>query len=54
VKICDRLANVYYSKLHNPSLLNVYKKEHNHFKKELWKVDNREMFEELEGVLLDR
>jgi (p)ppGpp synthase/HD superfamily hydrolase len=49
VKICDRLANVYYSKLHNGSLLNVYRKEHNHFKKELWKVDFQEMFDEMEG-----
>jgi len=51
VKICDRLANVYYSKLHNPTLLNVYKKEHNHFKKALWKVDYQEMFDQLEAFL---
>jgi (p)ppGpp synthase/HD superfamily hydrolase len=54
VKICDRLANVYYSKLHNQSLLNVYRKEQDNFKKQLWKVSNQEMFEELEGVLMDR
>jgi (p)ppGpp synthase/HD superfamily hydrolase len=51
VKICDRLANVYYSKLHNPSLLYVYKKEHDHFKKELWNVLYKEMFDELETFL---
>ncbi len=51
VKICDRLENAYYSKLHNESLLSVYRKEHDHFKKQLWKVSNQEMFEELEMVL---
>lgn len=31
VKICDRLANALYSKLINSRMLNVYKKEHEHF-----------------------
>jgi len=51
VKICDRLANVYYSKLYNPSLLYVYKKEHDRFKKELWNVLYKEIFDELEAFL---
>jgi (p)ppGpp synthase/HD superfamily hydrolase len=51
VKICDRLSNVSYSKLNNSSMLKVYKKQHNHFTRELYCEYFDDMFKELEELL---
>lgn len=47
VKICDRLANVTYSKQHKGNMLNGYRKENDDFKKQLWSLAYQEMFDEL-------
>lgn len=36
VKLCDRIANVRYSKMTGSSMFNKYKKEHTHFKEMLY------------------
>jgi len=49
LKICDRMANVTYSKQHKSNMLNGYRKEHDEFKKQLWSLAYQEMFEDLAG-----
>ena len=44
VKICDRLANALYSKLINSRMLDVYKKEHEHFIDSVIEDDNSEFY----------
>ncbi len=51
VKICDRLANVKYSKQKNSRMLDAYKKEFNAFKNELWLPGFKPMFDELSELL---
>ncbi len=49
VKICDRLANVYYSKEKSKSkMVEVYRKEKENFKNKLYKEEYKEMFNLLE------
>jgi len=36
VKLCDRIANVQYSKMTGSDMFNKYKKEHTHFKEKLY------------------
>jgi (p)ppGpp synthase/HD superfamily hydrolase len=49
VKICDRLANVTYSKQNKGNMLNGYRKENDDFKKQLWSLAYQEMFDDLAG-----
>lgn len=51
VKLCDRLANAKYSKDTGSSMLEAYKKEHEHFRNCLVDLKYRDMWEELEGIL---
>ena len=47
VKICDRLANVTYSKQSGSKMIEAYKKENDDFKKQLWSLAYQEMFDDL-------
>ena len=52
VKVCDRLANAYYSKITPTStMLSAYRKEEENFKKALYKEELKEMFDELHEIL---
>lgn len=42
VKLCDRIANVQYSKMTGSDMFNKYKKENSHFKSELDQVKGNE------------
>ena len=53
VKLCDRLANVSYSKSNGSSMFERYKKEHKHFKDCLYIKKYQEMWDELENMLND-
>lgn len=53
VKLCDRLANVQYSKDNGSSMLAVYKKEQTDFKQQLWVDAYATMFEELDELLCE-
>ena len=50
-KICDRMANVKYSKDKGSRMIEVYRKENEEFKKQLWSLPVQEMFDELAGLL---
>jgi len=52
VKLCDRMANVQYSKMTGSSMFNKYKKEHAHFKEMLYSQEAGldEMWEYLETL----
>lgn len=51
VKICDRLANMYYGKTHgNQGMFETYKKELPNFKKKLYVKDFDVMWEELDNI----
>lgn len=50
VKLCDRIANVQYSKMTGSSMFDKYKKEHVKFRKELFKTGQ---FEEVWAYLDD-
>lgn len=53
VKICDRLANSFYSYINMSSMFNKYKKENESFKQKLYVVEYQDMFklmDELFGV----
>lgn len=47
VKLCDRIANVTYSKQQGSGMFEKYKKENGHFKQQLWDKEYAEMFDEL-------
>lgn len=51
VKVCDRLANVAYSKSKGSSMLDRYRKEQKHFKEKLMNVTLLPMFDELDELL---
>lgn len=51
IKICDRLANVSYSKKTDSRMLEVYSKEHEHFYNELYSVDFNDMWAEMRDLL---
>lgn len=51
VKLCDRIANVQYSKMTGSNMFNKYKKENEHFKYELDQVKGNEpLWEYLDGL----
>lgn len=51
VKLCDRLANVKYSKDNGSSMIDAYRKEHKHFRTELLVAGFQLMWDELEELL---
>jgi (p)ppGpp synthase/HD superfamily hydrolase len=53
VKLCDRLANIQYSKMtawESDSKLRMYEKEHPHFKEQLFDEKYKDMFDEMEKL----
>ncbi len=50
VKLCDRIANVTYSKESKSSMFNKYKKEHEHFKEMLYTLEYKPMWEHLDKL----
>jgi len=54
VKICDRLANVSYSKQSGSRMFESYRKENEHFKKQLWSIEYQEMFNDLDNLLAEK
>lgn len=48
VKICDRLANVLYSKMMGSRMLDVYKKEHEHFINSVIEDKDSEFYKKIE------
>lgn len=54
VKLCDRIANIQYSKMSGSSMFEKYKKEHDHFKHMLYTEGYLEvMWEYLENLIID-
>lgn len=54
VKLCDRLANVTYSKSKgNNKKFNMYKKENTEFKAKLFQTAYSDMFEELDSLFIN-
>ncbi len=53
VKICDRLANIKYSKSLQTRMFDVYKNEYENFKKKLYKEEYKDMFNYMEKLLND-
>lgn len=54
VKICDRLANADYSRIHSKKMYMNYWAENPSFKKELYCDKYKEMFDELDYILLEK
>jgi (p)ppGpp synthase/HD superfamily hydrolase len=52
VKLCDRIANVRYSKQHGSSMFEVYQKENEHFERMLFDKRYATMFDYLKDLLL--
>ena len=50
VKLCDRLANVRYSKDFSSGMLDVYRNEYQDFHQKLWTAELQPMFDELEAL----
>jgi (p)ppGpp synthase/HD superfamily hydrolase len=51
VKICDRLANVKYSKEKGSRMIETYRKEHDYFTQELFSDEFKPMWDELSELL---
>lgn len=51
LKICDRLANAYYSNINESRMESVYNREYVHFKEKLYKEIYDDMFVELEQIM---
>lgn len=51
IKLCDRIANVSYGKKHKSGMFNMYKKEQENFRKELYDGRWDEMWKYLENLL---
>ena len=51
IKICDRLANIEYSKKKGSSMLDKYRKEHANFKSKLYRSEYDAMFVDMEKML---
>ena len=47
IKLCDRIANVEYSKQTKSRMFEMYKKENEHFISQLWNDEYTEMFDYL-------
>jgi hypothetical protein len=52
VKLCDRIANIEHSLKSKHRMFEMYKKEHEHFKSELYSDEYKDMWDYLE-ILLD-
>ncbi len=52
VKLCDRLANVTYSKFHGSRMFNLYKQEHSNFVTSVWNNEYLDMIVDLSNTLL--
>lgn len=48
VKLCDRIANIKHSSISKNRMMDLYKKEHNHFKEMLYSKEYQEMWEYME------
>lgn len=53
IKICDRLANLKYSAETQSRMLDVYRKEHDHFRTMLYKPEYEMMFDEMEELMAE-
>ena len=51
IKLCDRIANVKYSKNINPEMFKMYKKEYKNFKEKLYDGRWNPMWKELEKLI---
>lgn len=51
IKICDRIANISYSRDKGSSMFNKYKQENANFVKKVYKKELSEMFDFVEGLL---
>lgn len=51
VKLCDRLANISYSKSKHSNMLTIYKGEYENFKSKLYSKKYEIMFNEIEKIL---
>ena len=51
IKLCDRIANLEYSKTTGSTMFEKYKKEYSHFKDMLFDVKYQEMFNYIENIL---
>lgn len=51
VKLCDRLANITYSKHTGGDMINAYRTENTFFKKSLWDEKYFDMFKEIENLI---
>lgn len=52
VKLCDRAANLQYSKMFGTRMFEVYKSEHQHFKTRLYDETYKPMFELIDTLIL--
>ena len=50
VKLCDRMANISYSKEHGSKMFEMYKKENEEFKSRIYSKNYEEMFEEIDRL----
>lgn len=51
VKICDRMANVAYSKSNGSKMIEAYRKEQQVFAGQLWSLSTMDMFDELQRLI---
>jgi len=51
IKLCDRIANVSYSRLNGSKMLSIYKDENNNFVKKLYREELKDMFDYLKTLL---
>jgi (p)ppGpp synthase/HD superfamily hydrolase len=51
IKLCDRLANILYSKEQKSSMIEKYREEHINFRKKLYSIEYHPMWEELDSLL---
>lgn len=52
VKLCDRIANMRYSKMKGSSMIGKYQSEYAHFKFKLYCEEYKEMFDHIENNLM--
>lgn len=51
IKLCDRIANISYSKIKGSSMFDKYKKENANFVEKLYRPELKEMFEFIDRML---
>ena len=54
VKLCDRIANIRHSRAKGSRMIEVYRKEHEDFKKKLWFPAYEEMFHYMDYLLAEQ